>query len=86
MNMAIEIAMPRYQCLLIARAMIWPFTGTDQNRIKVAMMEAKLAPRNGVNMTNANTINTVRIDPQAMIEEMVCVKRLEKPVTARTMA
>ena len=78
------MTMPTYQCRSIARAIIWPFTGTDQNRINVAMMDAKLAPRNGVNITKAKTIMTVRIEPQAMIEEIVWLKRRLKPVVART--
>ena len=76
--------MPRYQCRSIARAMIWPFTGTDQNRIRVAARAAILAPRNGLNITYTNTIRTVRIEPQAIIDEIVCLSRLRKPVIIRT--
>ena len=63
--------MPMYQCIPIAREMIWPFTGTDQISTNHAISEAVLTPSRGARMTNRTTRAIVKIDPQAMMQDMV---------------
>jgi len=76
--------MPMYQCIPIAREMIWPFTGTDQINTSQATNEAVLTPSTGARMTNRTTRAIVRMDPQAMMQDTVGTSRCEKPVARST--
>ncbi len=75
MNMQSAMAMPTYQCLSIARAMIWPLTGTDQKSKSEASSEAISWPPSGDRTTTTTTMTIVRMEPQAMMLAIVGTSR-----------
>ena len=72
--------MPTYQCRSIARAMICPSTGTDQNSITVAISPADASPTNGANRAYSKTNTSVMSAPTPIIADTVCNTRAGRPL------